>query len=82
MSSSLKALIAGNLRAERARSRIRQSDLAEALNLSRSQTSAIEAGEREITLSEALIVCGTLGITMRQLLHGADPADLETLGLA
>ena len=79
--ADLRSVVAGNIRAERARARVRQTDLAEALHLSQPATSALESGQRYITLAEALVVCRTLGVPLAVLLRGADPDDLTTLGV-
>jgi transcriptional regulator with XRE-family HTH domain len=79
--ADLRFVVAGNIRAERARARVRQVELAEALHLSQPATSALESGQREITLSEAAIICRVLGVPLAELVRGADPDDLAALGL-
>lgn len=79
--ADLRDVVAGNIRAERARTKLRQMDLGAALHLSQPSMSDLENGRREITLSEALIICRELGVPLSTLTRGADPADLGTLGL-
>lgn len=78
---TLRSVAAENLRGFRARRRMRQADLGEALNIAARTVSTIEAGDRELTLSELPVVCRALGVTLEQLLDGADEADLRALGL-
>ncbi len=78
---SLREIVAGNVRAERARARIRQTELAVALGLSQSATSALEGGQREITLSEAGIICRILHVPLADLLKGADDDIFEAFGI-
>lgn len=77
----LDALIAGNVRAQRARLQLRQDDLADEMGWSRPVISAIEAGNRRVTLTDAVALCRVLQIDLRQLLAGADPDVLQTLGV-
>jgi transcriptional regulator with XRE-family HTH domain len=79
--ADLRSVVAGNIRAERARARLRQIDLAEVLHLSQPAMSALEAGQRDITLSEALAICRVLETPLAKLLEGAEPEDLEVLGI-
>lgn len=77
----LDALIAENVRAWRARRRLRQEDLAADIGWTRPTVSSVEAGTRRITVADAVSLCRALQITFRQLLEGA-PADvLEILGM-
>lgn len=77
----IKVLAAGNARAERARLRLRQTELAAALNLSQSATSALELGQREMSLTEAFIICRALNINLATLLRGVDEEVLRVFGL-
>lgn len=79
--ADLQHVVADNLRGHRSRRRMRQIDLAGVLHISQPALSALEAGSRDITLTEALIICRTLDITLAELLRGADAADLATFGL-
>lgn len=81
-SEDLEALIAGNVRAARARTRLRQEDLADAMGWQRATVTSLENGSRRLTLVEAVMLCGALKISLRDLLHGA-PEDVFTkLGLS
>lgn len=77
----LDSLVAGNVRAARARLQLRQEDLADELGWDRATISRIEAGRRRIQLSDAIALCRGLRIDLRQLLAGADPDDLAELGI-
>lgn len=72
--------MAGNVRAARARAKVKQLDLAAALNMSQPVASALENGGRPITFDEVLIICRVLRVSLGELLAGADPGDLRTLG--
>jgi transcriptional regulator with XRE-family HTH domain len=74
-------LVAGNVRAARARRRITQETLADELGWSRPTVSTLEAGTRRVTLADAAALCAALDIDLAELLRGA-PADvLQALGL-
>lgn len=77
----LDALVAGNVRAARARLKLRQEDLADDIGWSRPTVSSVEAGSRRITLADAVALCGALKIDLRQLLAGVEPEVLDTLGI-
>jgi transcriptional regulator with XRE-family HTH domain len=79
--AELRAVVAGNIRAGRARARLRQVELGQVLGLSQSATSMLEAGQRDITLSEALAICRAFGVPLASLVEGADAEDLQDLGL-
>lgn len=74
-------LVASNVRAARARLRIRQEDLADDIGWARATVSALEGGTRRVTLADAVALCGALRIDLRELLRGATPDALHTLGL-
>lgn len=77
----LDGLVASNVRAHRARLKLRQLDLADDMGWAPSTVSAVEAGTRRITLADAVALCGALQIDLRQLLSGVDPEVLSTLGI-
>lgn len=77
----LDALIAGNVRAQRGRLKLRQEDLADDMGVDRKLIVRIEAGQRRITISDALALCAALHLDLRQLLAGVEPEALETFGL-
>ena len=74
-------MIARNARATRAAQRRRQVDVAEAAGISRSVLSLIESGERRITMEDVRALCAGLGVTLPDLLVGADREDLAVLGV-
>lgn len=77
----LDALVAGNVRAARARLKLRQEDLADDIGWSRPTVSSLEAGSRRVTLYDAVALCGALNIDLQQLLAGVDTDTMRTLGL-
>jgi DNA-binding XRE family transcriptional regulator len=77
----LDAVVSANVRALRARRRERQDDVAAAAGWRRPTLSAIEAGNRRVSLEDAVRLCHALEVDLRQLLAGADPDVLRTLGL-
>lgn len=77
----LDQLVAANVRAARARARLRQEDLADLMNWSRPTVSALEIGSRRITLADAVSLCGALKIDLAELLRGAPQDVLDDLGL-
>jgi transcriptional regulator with XRE-family HTH domain len=78
---TLTPVAAENIRAWRARRRLRRRDLGEALGLAQRTVADIEAGRRPLTLPELPLVCEALGITLAQLFEGAAPELLAALGL-
>jgi transcriptional regulator with XRE-family HTH domain len=74
-------VIANNIRAERARRRMTQADLAHTIGWPRSSIHDIEASRRKISPDDLVALCRAFGITLTELAHGADPDDLTTLGL-
>ncbi|HET9656433.1 MAG TPA: helix-turn-helix transcriptional regulator [Kineosporiaceae bacterium] len=74
-------VIANNIRAERARRRMTQADLAQAIGWPRSSIHDIEAGRRKISPDDLVALCRVFGITLTELAHGANPDDLHTLGI-
>ncbi|TCC35090.1 helix-turn-helix transcriptional regulator [Kribbella sindirgiensis] len=81
-SPELDALIAGNVRASRARARMRQEDLADEIGWNRATVTNVEAGTRRISLADAVALCAALNISLRELLHGAPDEVFQALGLA
>jgi transcriptional regulator with XRE-family HTH domain len=78
---TLSDAIAANVRAERARHRWRQEDLAEKAGLSRSTIGYIEAGRVKVTADYLPGLCRAFGVPLADLVRGADPDDLRALGL-
>lgn len=79
--STVEDALAANIRAERARRRLRQDDVAAALGCARSGVADMESGRRRITLNDVTVICRTLNVSLAELLRGADPDDLRALGL-
>jgi DNA-binding Xre family transcriptional regulator len=78
---SLGEVIASNVRAERARRRWRQDDLAERLGWSRQVLSFLESGRRNVLADDLPRLCEALEVDLAELTRGADPEDLRRLGL-
>lgn len=72
---------ARSIRGFRAAAGLRQVELAERLNLSQTVVSDLENNVRALTLMEVVHVCRALNVSLVELLRGADPEDLEALGL-
>jgi transcriptional regulator with XRE-family HTH domain len=77
----LSVTFAANARGIRAARGMRQQDVADRAGILRSTLSLIEGGGRRITLEDVLAVCTGLGVTLDELLAGADPEHLRTIGL-
>lgn len=77
----LDSLIAGNVRATRARLRLRQEDLADEMGWTRAMVTSLESGTRRVTLTDAVSLCRALKVDLRELLQGARDETLEALGL-
>lgn len=78
---ALDELVAGNVRAARARLKMRQEDLADELGWSRPVVGTLENGNRRVTLADALALCKALRMDLGDLLQGA-PADVfRTFGI-
>jgi transcriptional regulator with XRE-family HTH domain len=74
-------VIAGGVRAERARRQWHQVDLAQRLGWSVSKVSEVETGKQRIVVDDLPLLCEVLGVTLHRLADGADGADLASLGL-
>lgn len=79
--ADLGAVVANNVRAERARRKWRQEDLADRLGWSRGSIGHLESGRRRPSVSDLPQLCRVFDISMAELFSGADPADLAALGL-
>lgn len=77
----LDAVVADNIRCERARRDWRQVDLAQLLGWRIGAVSRLEIGQRRATVTDLPKLCRALDISMADLLAGAEPSDLEALGL-
>jgi transcriptional regulator with XRE-family HTH domain len=78
---NLGAVVARNIRAERARQGWRQRDLAERLEWSIGMVSDTESGQRRIGIADMPKLCRALGVPLADLLRGADRDDLRALGV-
>src|SRR4051794_30577312 len=79
--TDLGAVVANNVRAERARRHWRQEDLADRLGWSRGSIGHLESGRRRPSVTDLPPLCRAFGITLADLLRGADQADLDALQL-
>lgn len=77
----LDQLIAGNVRAARAKLRIRQDDLALDMGWTRNMITNLESGSRRVTLADAVVLCDALKVDLRQLLAGADAETMRKLSI-
>jgi transcriptional regulator with XRE-family HTH domain len=77
----LEQVFASNVRAERGRLGWTQRELAHQVNLSVGLISDVERGYRSLRLPEVAIFCRAFGVQLTRMLHGAEPEDLEALGL-
>lgn len=78
----LDDVIAGNVRATRARLKMSQEDLADEMpGWDRVTISRIESGRRRITFADVVALCGGLKVDLHQLLVGVDAETLRTLGV-
>ena len=75
------AVIAANVRAERARRGMRQNQLAQLLGTSQTTVSLIEAGQRAVSFDDLASLCLAFEVPLVRLLTGADEALLQVLGL-
>lgn len=73
--------VASNVRAERARRRWSQVELADRLGWARSTVGDLESGRRKVNADDLVPLCAVFGIPLRQLALGVAVDDLETLGL-
>lgn len=78
---TLGEVVAANARAERARQRLRQAQVAEALGVSVSSISDLENGDRRVSVDELLPLCRVLQCDLPTLLKGLSEEDRKTLGL-
>jgi transcriptional regulator with XRE-family HTH domain len=77
----LQAVLASNVRAERARRGWRQADLAAALGWSPTTVADIEGGRRRLDVDQLTDLCRAFGIPLGRLLQDGDPDALQVLGL-
>ncbi len=77
----LGAVVARNIRAERARQGWRQRDLADRLEWSIGMVSDTESGQRRVGIADMPKLCRALGVPLSTLLVGADDEDLRALAV-
>lgn len=78
---SIGDVVVANVRAERARVRMTQRQLAERLGWSVGTLADLEAGRRRPAVDDLPRLCAALNVTLVDLLARADPDDLRRLGL-
>jgi transcriptional regulator with XRE-family HTH domain len=78
----LDALVAGNVRAHRAKRRLTQQELADEMGWSRASLLALENESRRVTLSDVVDLCRALDIPLVELVRGAPVEALQYLGLS
>jgi transcriptional regulator with XRE-family HTH domain len=77
----LSDVLAANIRAERARRRWSQAELAEKVGLARSTIGALESGRIKISADYIPTFCMAFEVPLIDLLKGADPAEIRAMGL-
>jgi DNA-binding XRE family transcriptional regulator len=78
---NVNAVVGASVRAERARLRVTQTELAQRLGWSRDRVPRLEKGQCDVRLTELLLLCRVLGASMNDLMIGADEDDIAVLGL-
>jgi transcriptional regulator with XRE-family HTH domain len=73
--------VAAAVRAERARRHWTQAHLAELTGLARQTVADIEGCKRQVTVNHLVAFCRALDVPLSVLIAGADPDDLQALGL-
>jgi transcriptional regulator with XRE-family HTH domain len=79
--ASLGDIIAANVRAERARRRWHQSDLAARLGWSVTKVGDLESGRRRVLADYLPELCRVFDISLDVLIMGADPVDVQAMRL-
>jgi transcriptional regulator with XRE-family HTH domain len=74
-------VVAASVRAERARLRLTQQQLAERLGWSANTVADLETGRRRAQVDDLPAICEALGIPLSTLIDRADPDDLRRMGL-
>jgi transcriptional regulator with XRE-family HTH domain len=72
---------AAAVRAERARRRISQAELARRIGWSPSTLADLEGGRRQVRLDDLPLLCEALDVPLMKLLADADPAEIARLRL-
>lgn len=79
--ADLGAVVANNVRAERARRKWRQEDLADRLGWSRGSIGHLESGRRRPAVADLPQLCRVFDISLAELCSGAEASDLSVLGI-
>jgi transcriptional regulator with XRE-family HTH domain len=79
--AGLGAIVARNVRAERARRGWKQSELGAHLGWAVSTVSAVETGQRRLAVDDLPALCRVFDIPLAKLLDGAATEDLAALNL-
>lgn len=74
-------VVSAAVRAERARLRLTQEQLARRLGWSTSTLGDLESGKRRPTVDDLPLLCEALGVPMAELVRRGSPDDLRHLGL-
>jgi transcriptional regulator with XRE-family HTH domain len=77
----LAAVVANNIRAERARRGWKQRELADRMGWSIGMVSDTESGQRRIGISDLPKLCRAFEVPLAELIRGASHEDIDALGL-
>ena len=77
--ATLNAVIANNIRAERARRKWSQAELGKRLGIPRSSVGDLESGRHKATVDDVVQLCRAFGIGFGKLMDGADNEDIAIL---
>lgn len=79
--ADLGRIVARNIRGERSRLGLTQEEFGKLVGWSLSQAHDAEKGNRQIKVFEIPAICRALQVTFADLCRGAEPDDLDALGL-
>jgi transcriptional regulator with XRE-family HTH domain len=79
--ATIAEVIPSAVRAERARLKMSQQELADLLGWSVATVRDLEADRRRPAVDDLPLLCEAFGVTLAVLLDRAEPADLQRLGL-
>ncbi|MDP9825351.1 transcriptional regulator with XRE-family HTH domain [Kineosporia succinea] len=79
--ADLGRIVARNIRGERSRLGLTQEEFGKLVGWSLSQARDAEKGNRRILVQEIPMICRALQVTFADLCRGAEPGDLDALGL-
>jgi len=77
--TELGAIVARNVRVERARRGWRQEDLAEALGWTRGMVAHLESGRRAMAVNHLPQLCKALDLSLAELFRDAEAEDLTVM---